>query len=793
MMNARLCGCVLAFICVFAPQAMAQRWLSQLPPDQRDQPTIEALRQAFASYYREHPVDVTQDKVRPTFRFEAAEEAQHTDIEDMKMFQRWEWLVVPRSYPSGRLNLAEIETFRSQVKEIDGSLLAKLAPQNPPSPNPPGPNAPPGGTNPTPSPSPMLKMLSVKSWTPLGPSDAVGGTNMGRVTCIAFDPKNAKTMYLCGADGGVWKSTDGGATWTPKFDAQPTLSAGDLAIDPANSNVLFVATSDPFGYGVPFWGGTYSVGVMKSIDGGTTWTPTGLTWTVAQNRTIRRLVMHPTDPKILMAATSAGLFRTDDGGVSWKQILPASTYDVEFQQNNGAIVYATTNQVLKSTNAGASFAPLTATCSGTRYNIQIALSNPNTLYTLCAQPSGTSNNMVQKSTNAGATWSVIANPVPGLSLYGYYDNVLAVSPVDEKVVYVAGFNMAHSTNGGTTWSAVPVAQHPDNHVIKFAPGSSTTLFSGNDGGIFESTNSGTTWKSLNKGLAITQFYRLGVSKTNPNVMIAGAQDNGNMKFSSGTFTSVTNADGMQGFIDWSNANVIYAGIQYGAFYRSTNGGASFVSINTPGGGAWLAPWCQDPVTANTIYAGTDKVYKSTNQGTTWVAISGALAGIGQFNVLKVAPSNPKVIYAGSENKLYRTVNGGAAWTDVTAGLPVATNYLTQLAISDNNPDLVYATFSGYVAGEKVYRSTNAGATWANYSGTLPNMPVDTIVHQNAANNPVYIGTDAGVYYRNDSMTDWVPYKIALPNVIVDDLQINYGTNTIRAATYGRGLWTAPLF
>ena len=132
------------------------------------------------------------------------------------------------------------------------------------------------------------------------------------------------------------------------------------------------------------------------------------------------------------------------------------------------------------------------------------------------------------------------------------------------------------------------------------------------------------------------------------------------------------------------------------------------------------------------------------------------------------------------------------WTDVTNGLPVASNYLTQVAISDTDPNLVYATFSGYVPGQKVYRSINGGVAWTNFSGTLPNMPADTIVYRKSATNEVYIGTDAGVYYRADTSPDWVPYKNGLPNVIVDDLQIDYGTNTLRAATYGRGIWTVPL-
>ena len=761
-MSIRLHGYILLLTCLFAPEAMAQQWLNQLAPSARDQPTFNDLREAFERHYRERPVDLRADKLRPTFRFQPGrEETERVDVEDYKMFKRWEWLVEPRSYPSGRLDMEQIAAARAQVTELDAQLVAQPAAKKP---------------------------VGPPTWKPLGPSDAIGGTNMGRVTCIAIDPVNPKTMYLCGADGGVWKSIDAGSTWSPRFDAQPTLSAGDIAIDPKNTNVLYVATSDPFGYGVPFWGGTYSVGVMKSTDGGNTWTPTGFTWTVAQNRTIRRLVMHPTDPKILLAATSAGLYRTDDAGATWKQILPASTYDVEFQANDGSIAYATTTQVLKSTNAGASFSPLSATCSGARYNVEIAASNPKVLYTLCA------NGTVQKSTDAGATWTVVT--APGALLYGYYDNILAVSPIDEKIVYVAGFNIKRSTDGGSTWSAVPVAGHPDNHVIKFAPGSSTTLYSGNDGGIFRSTNSGATWTSLNKGLAITQFYRLGVSKTNPNIMVAGAQDNGNIKYNGGAFSNITNADGMQGFIDWSNANVIYAGTQNGAFYRSTNGGASFTPINTPAAsGAWLSPWCQDPVTAKTIYAATDKVYRSLNQGTNWVDISGPLPGISVFTVLKVAPSNPKVIYAGSGNKLYRTTTGGGAgtWKDITAGLPVAGNFLTQVAISNADPNIAYATFSGYVAGEKVYRTVNGGSTWTNFSGTLPNMPVDTIVYQTSANHAVYIGTDAGVYYRNDALSDWVPYKYGLPNVIVDDLQIDYATKTVRAATYGRGLWQAPLY
>ncbi len=754
-----------------APAALAQRWLSQLPQKSEQELTFEDYKRAFESYYKEHPVDLAKrEKLAPTFRFEGTEEIQNrTEVEEYKLFKRWEWFTEPRTYPTGRWNFEQIDAALQAVPEKDNDLVVSQAELNP------------LGLQ-----IAQKKVLwpHAKYWRPLGPADAIGGTNLGRVNSVQFDPANSNIIYMGSPDGGVWKSLDAGVTWAPKFDSQPTLSVGDIAIDPTNSKVVYVATSDPFGYGVPFWGGTYSVGVRKSADGGNTWTATGLHWSVGQNRTIRRLVIHPSNGNILLAATSDGLYRTADGGATWSRIFATSAFDAQFQPNDGNIAYVTTTQVLKSTDAGATFTPLSATCPSSRYSIQIARSKPATLYTLC------SNAVVQKSTDSGATW--VNTAAPGVSLYGYYDTVLAVSPVNENNIYVAGFNMKQSIDGGATWNSVPVAMHVDNHCIRFLPGSGSVLLVGNDGGLFESTNSGATWSSLNKGVSITQFYGLGISRTHPAIMVLGAQDNGNMKYNAGVFTNITNADGMKGFVDWSNANVIYASIQSGGFYRSANGGATFTFIGTPSGGSWVSPWLQDPQVPNTIYAGTNKVYKSTNQGTTWTPISGSLAGIGTFAVLKVAPSNTKFIYAGSGSKLYRTKDGGLTWTDITAGLPVATNFLTDLAIHESDPDIVYVTFSGYNAGQKVYKTHNGGAAWTNISGSLPNMPANSIVHEKRPDDPLYVGTDAGVYYRNDHLHDWLPYKHGLPNVIIDQLEIDYGTSVIRAATYGRGAWQAPL-
>jgi photosystem II stability/assembly factor-like uncharacterized protein len=735
--------------------AAGAAWMQRMPQKNPDDFTFDDFKNAFEAHYRTSPA--AREAVTPVPAAGPDDPALKRAAEEENLYRRWEWFTQPRVYPTGRWDNEKVLTELRRVAVVDNDLTAKM-----------------GDT---------AKRLKPSKWSPLGPSDAVGGTNLGRVNAIAFDPKNSKHMYIGAADGGLWRSPNGGSTWMPLTDTLPTLSIGDIAIDPTAPLNIYIATGDAFGYGNPFWGGTYSIGVWKTTNGGATWSATGLTLQVGQNRTIRRLAMHPTNPNILLAATSAGLFRTTDAGVTWASIWSTSTFDVEFNPKDGNIVYATTTQVQKSTNAGATFAALTATCAGSRYNIEVAKSSPDTLYTLCT------NGTVQKSTNAGGSWSTAA--VSGVTLYGYYDNVLAVSPVDPNIVIVAGFNMKKTINGGASWTNVPVAGHVDNHCVQFAPGSSTTIFSGNDGGLFRTTDGGTSWTSLNKGLAITQFYRLGLSKTTAGLLVAGAQDNGNMKLNSGAWTEITNADGMGGFIDFANNNNVYATIQYGSLYRSTNGGSTWTSINTPSSGAWVTPFIQSPTVANTIYAGTDRVYKSTNQGTTWTAISGALSGAGPLTILKVH-IKPDFLLAGDGDKLYRTTDGGTNWSDITGTLPVSTNYLTDAVMSDNDPEMIWVTFSGYNAGQKVYKSTNGGKTWTNISGNLPNIPVNCVAYENKPQNPIYVGTDAGVYYVRDGLADFLPYKFGLPNVIVDELEIHYGSKRIVAATYGRGLWQANL-
>lgn len=761
---------------LFYQNSYTQNWTTEIKEKDFDKLTFPDLQTAFNKFYR---LKENKDKIDFVFSAEGLISNNNSlqsskYIEEYNLFKRWEWYLRPRIYKIKHLELNNILGILDTLTLHDNNMIFKS-----------------GGA---PAAGPRVADPPQK-WKPLGPFDAINDELLGRVNCIEVDPRNPDIIFLGTPNGGIWKTTNGGVAWTPIFDDQMTLSISDIAIDPQNSSTVYAATSDGFGYALtdlPFWGGTYSIGVLKSLDGGTNWTVTGLNWTVEDNITIRRLVVDPTNNNILLAATSNGLFRTNDAGVSWKKIWNENTFDIEFRHDNGNIVYVTTGEVFKSTDAGITFSKLPAPCVGARYNIEISRSNPNTLYTLCAENNNpnliTAN--VLKSIDGGTTW--VPTTMPGTTLYGYYDNVLMVSPKDENVVYVAGFDISKSADGGKTWQIINTAGHVDNHCIKFLPGNDEVILCGNDGGIFKSTDKGKSWKSLNKSLSISQLYNVGLSAANPSLMLCGLQDNGNVILEGSSFRDIkVQADGMGGFIDWNNPDIIYFSIQNGTLYRSNNRGNTFKLIKTPSPGDWVTPWCQHPKDNKTIFAATNKVYKSTNQGDSWTSISGSLVP-GYFTVLEISSFDPNVIYAGDGRNLFVTKNAGANWKQITGGLPVATNYLTDVAINENNADICYVTFSGYNVGKKVYRTEDAGKTWKNISGGLPNIPVNCAEYDNNNRNGIYVGTDAGIYYLSDKLSDWVPYKQNLPNVIVNDISVDRARNRVVAATYGRGLWEGPL-
>jgi photosystem II stability/assembly factor-like uncharacterized protein len=698
-------------------------------------------------------------------RTASSNEEENAEEGGYQQFKRWEAFFEQRTFPRG--------LFPSPEILYEEHLKYKTAHKNS-----------------TPS-------TTAANWTFFGPHVVpTNGGGSGRLNCMTISPVDTNTIWIGAACGGLWKSVNGGQTWSSNTDLLPSLSISDIVIDPTNPSIMYLATGDKYGiyYQYEVWG-HYSAGVLKSTDGGSTWAQTGLFYTMANNTIIQRLILDSANPNVLFAATNIGIFKTTDGGANWNSVQSGRFCDLDFKPDDHTIMYASDSTgFLRSTNSGNTWNYIAGVTASGRSSIAVSAASPNVVYVW------TVGGGFYYSSNAGLNFTLRANPSSASGPYGYYDYVLEVSPVNVNILFAGGLNVARSTNGGTSWSTVSDwstytaanYSHADNHDLKFMTGSSTTIFSANDGGLFKSTNQGTTWTDLSGGIDIKQYYRLSCSNQNPNLIYAGAQDNGSDKIIGlNTAIQVNGADGEDCLVDYEDDNIVFVSSQGGYFYRSSDGGNSFSSINPGSGGDWTTPIIMDYNNHNIMYAGYSGLRKSVDNGINWTAVPGTFDGSNIYS-LRISPSNSSVIYLATFGNIYRTINGGGSWTNLTGTLPVSQAAISGIAISDSDPDNVWVTLSGFVNSQKVYSSTDGGSSWANISGTLPNIPVNCIEYQNGSNDIVYIGTDLGVFYMDATMNDWLSYNTGLPNVIIDDLEINYPTSKLRTATFGRGIWESDL-
>jgi photosystem II stability/assembly factor-like uncharacterized protein len=691
-----------------------------------------------------------------------------------KQFRRWESFMTPRVYPSGDMNIEAnlMQAYQEYKSKYSSSKIA------------------------------------AGSWISLGPLSIPTNGGGGRLNCITFMPGNPSTIFVGSPSGGLWKSIDGGATWNTNTDLLPNLGVSSIAINPANTNIMYIATGDRDATD------TYTIGLMKSTDGGITWNTAGLNWALTLKRSINKIIINPVHPDTILVATSAGVYHSFNEGSTWVLSRSGNFKDICFNPANPNIIWAATkNGLCKSVNGGLNFTAVTFTPTTTtigRLSIAVTPADSNVLYILASNNSDNSFAGLWRTIDNGATYTLCSN-TPNLLGWatdgtdaggqGWYDLSLAVSPTDKNTVYIGGVNQWKSTNGGTSWNLCthwyggggkPYV-HADVHTIAFLPGSGTTLFSCNDGGLFKSTNSGSTWSDLSNGISVGQMYRLGCSATNPNLVITGWQDNGSNLLSGTSWANVLGGDGMESMIDYSDNNHMYAEFYYGDIYRSDDGAASFNSIknNITETGDWVTPFVEDPVDPATIYAGFENIWKSTDRGDNWAMISNFTGGP-KIQFIAVAPSDPNTIYIVKAGFPFKTSDGGNTWNAISSDLPAAA-YISSIAVDPTNPDIIWATISGYAANSKVFTSRNGGINWTNYSGTLPNIPANTIVYEKNSDEALYVGTDLGVFYRDSTMADWIPFNNGLPNVVIDELEIYYPTGKLRAATYGRGLWESGLY
>ncbi|MCC6370268.1 MAG: T9SS type A sorting domain-containing protein [Bacteroidia bacterium] len=699
-----------------------------------------------------------------------------------KPFKRWEHFVEQRVYPSGDLSLISTtwNNYEAFLKKSTGKNI--------------------GNGN----------MTASTTWTAIGPMGPMTGvaTNgfprkAGRDNFITFHPTQPSTFWAGAPAGGLWKTTNGGTSWTTNTDYLSVIGCSDLAIDPSNPNTMYLATGDGDA------GDTYCIGVLKSTDGGLTWNTTGLTFPVSQQRQMRRIIVNPSNTQIVMAATDAGIYRSTNGGTSWTQINSNNTFDLEFKPGDPTTVYAGGTAFYLSTNSGASF---TAIATGiptggiNRMSVAVTVADPTYVYVLASNSSTSGFFGLYRSTSSGTSFTqmssspdVLANSCSGSSGggQGWYDLCVAVSPLNKNVVAVGGVNVWTSNSGGATgswtctgcWigtSAPSVYLKADHHDLDYNP--SGTLYAATDGGIF--SYNVTNWIDLNNQRNIAQIYKIGLSSISPNKWITGHQDNGSNIYTGATYTASRAGDGMDCFIDRTNDLNMFSSTPYGGYARSTTGGTSWNTITSglSGSAAWVAPWKQDPTTASRLYAGWSQMFVSNNLGASWTQLT-ATGGSGTIVEFAIAPSNNQVIYVIHGSSIRKSSNGGSSWTNVTGTIPVGGAAPTFITISPTDPNRAWVTLSGYSAGNKVFQTINGGTSWTNVSSNLPNLPANCSVYQPGSGDRIYIGMDVGVYYKDNSTLNWTLYNQGLPNTPVSDMEISPASpGKLRAATYGRGVY-----
>jgi PKD repeat protein/photosystem II stability/assembly factor-like uncharacterized protein len=788
----------LFFLLATLPMALfGQVWMQNIPADKAQNGTLTFtdIQQVFYNYEKEH--GVINGKMLVNGRQEK--------VPGWKQFKRWEYFWEQRVD-------ATTGTF-PKVHAAD--IMEQYAASH------------------------LNGKSSLGNWVTVGPSVSDGGyAGIGRVNCVAFHPTDNNTFWVGTPSGGLWKTTDGGGTWTVLTDGNKVLGVSDIAIpsDYATSNTIYIATGDKDGGSVWSLGGgssadNNSVGVLKSTDGGATWNTTGLSYLASQGKLIGRLLIHPTNTNTLLAGTNEGIYKTTDGGTNWTSEY-TGTYiiDMEFKAGDPSVIYASNKdywgvaRIIKSADTGGTWSTIKS-FADTDYRVEIAVTahDANYMYAIVAnRNSGLTG--IYKSTDGGSAFTQLVNGNDANKSYlyyysdgsgensgqGSYDLTIAVSPSDKNRVIIGGVNSWKTTDGGTTWnicnmwtsysgynfSGAPEV-HADKHIHVYR--ADGTLFEGNDGGIYKSTNSGTSWTDLSNGIVNSQIYRLSVSQTDNNMTINGLQDNGS-KLVDGTFWyDVTGGDGMECIIDYTNKNTQYATYVNGTIYRTNDLWNNYVTIsdNIGGSGAWVTPYIIDPNNNSTLYVGYADVWKTTNKGDSFTKIS-TINTADLIRSMAIAPSNSNYVYVADHDNLWKTTNGGTSWTEITGTLPVSTNNITYLAVKNSDENTIWVSMGGYNT-QKVYQSTNGGTTWTSISTGLPSLPVMCVI-QNKMQTSVdqlYAGTDGGVFVKNGT-DDWQLFSQGLPNVVVTELDIYYNTTTpesskLRAATFGRGLWESDLY
>ncbi len=700
------------------------------------------------------------------------------------------------------------------------------------------------------------------SWAHIGPNNVSSG--IGRINRIAFDPTNPFIAYAGSAGGGLYKTTNDGSSWQNIGSFIPSLGVSGIVVSHADAQTIYALTGDgdafaSRGFTFNFGYIRYSVGVLKSTDGGQTWNRTASFPGLETARYVGfELAQDPINANTLIAATSRGLYKTTNGGSSWTVCTTTHgqnvrVFDVKYKPGSSTEIYCTylTNgndenscQFARSANGGLTFQTTGITYStpidnADRIVIGVTPANASVVYILCGPgyvlQGNTSNNTFEglyRSTNSGTSFTRRSNS-PDILAYedilqsfknqSKYDLALAVSPSNENIIVAGGLVAWRSNNGGSSWTEIvdyfedldnSNYIHPDIHQLSYNP-LGGKLYACTDGGVALSSDNGDNWTRRFNGLSCSQFYHFEPSNEDGDIW-GGTQDNGIMirQGATSTFYEFDGGDGYDVLTDKGPAGnnddkywVINTKI-WADGVVDVNVTPSQIDVENTDN--FFPNLAMSPTNEDVIYAGYPDLYVSYSRGDKWGRI--AIPGAGQLYVpgnwcISTCRTNRRRVYSagksGTDQGIYRIDNLDDILPDavtslssalLAAGYPSTETKITDIAVSSNTSNRLWVTVGGYNDAVKVFYSNDAGATFINLSGTLPNLPVHTIVADGSDN--VYIGTDIGVYYKGASDADWTPFYNGLPRVAVSELKFGgtvSGVTYLYAATYGRGIWISEIF
>jgi photosystem II stability/assembly factor-like uncharacterized protein len=666
----------------------------------------------------------------------------------------------------------------------------------------------------------------ISNWVQLGPTAIPEGQTYsaarvlvtGRVTAIVVDPLDTNIVYIGTAQGGVWKTSDGGLNWSPKTDNEVSLAIGALAMDPSNHLILYAGTGEGNFSGDSYYGN----GVLKTTDGGNTWTT--LAQSTFTGTRFSRIAIMPGTPATLFAATSNGLYRSLNSGAAWTKMTGSSipgfnATDVCIDPTTPTTVYAAFwgSGIYKTTNANAAGQPTwTKLASGlpssgfTRIALGLSPSSPQTIFALIADSSYTINSFL-RSSNGGSTWTAIPLPGGNIGGQGFYNLNVAVDPTTPDIVYLSGISVWKAVRNTSTnaWTITNVGAtiHPDNHAFAFQPGSHSIIYAGSDGGIYKSINGGTTWSDvINEGPCITQFEFIDHHPTSDAVVFGGTQDNGTEQFrNSPVFYHADDGDGGYCAIDRLQPSNVISTYYSSSPKRSILAGkfGTWFDISPGLGGTdalFYPPLALDETNPDNIAFGTNLINLDAVQGTGGWPIKVNLPGISE-NVSSIHYVNSNLIYVGTTTgQVYRLVKTGTTWAATAIhGAPLPGQWIWDITARPDNVDRVIVVMSGFGIShvwQGAVAASGTSAVWTNISGTgggaLPDIPVNALAIDPNAPDTYYIATDVAVFRTINGGTTWTQFSEGLPNCAVFDLRLHNPTRLLRAATHGRGLWERKL-